>query len=247
MTAPRIYYDNRFADNFVTASTTLAGTYANNVSNWRTFEYWTPTAMPATITVDSGSAATLDYWGLIGHNLHTKGCTVELRRSTDNFSASDVLVDTLTPSTDADFIRWPASTSYRYTRMRFTTGTAPTIAIALAGNKFELQGYLDPSYDPLGRTSVGQQNMNENGRALGRNVDYNEFRQTVHMRLCQWAWLRSTLIPAWNAHIRSKPFAWQWNAAQDSAPMLVVAGEKLSTPHSPGIQAEYSFDIAGVF
>jgi hypothetical protein len=166
MAKPALYYDNRFADATPTASTTATGFAVANLRDWRPYTWWKPTALPATVTVDCASPKAADYALLYGHNLGTTGCTVQIRGSTDNFAASDVLVATSTPTTDAPLLIPFTGVSYRYWRLRIITGTAPSIAIAAIGTALELPTWLPQGFDPVGCEVVGSVARNANGQPL---------------------------------------------------------------------------------
>ena len=247
MAQPRIYYDNRLLDGNLVASTTTAGTHVDNLTDWRSFTWWRPTTLPATVTVDCGSARSADSLVVYGHDLFTRSGTIEVRGSTDNFAASDVLVHSYAPPSDAPFARSFTAVSYRYWRVRITGSTpTPQLAIVAIGAAFDLDGYLSLDFDPIGRSAVGRVNRNEQGQPLGRVVDYVEQQQTITMRRTTWDWLRNTFLPAWNAHLRATPFAWQWNRTIDTDVRLVVAGDQLDTPHYPERQCDVTFTVRGV-
>jgi len=244
---PRILYDNNFTDGIVTASTTAALPFhADNLWDWRPYTWWKPTALPATVTVDCLTAQAADYWFVYGHDLFTQAATIELRGSTDNFAASNVLVDTLTPISNAAFARTFTSTSFRYWRIRITGTTMPSLAIVAAGVKLEPDGFLSVDFDPLSRSSVTRTNRNENGQPLGKVTQFVEWSQAVTFRRTSWTWIRATFLPAWRAHLRATPFGWQWNAGVDAEPYLVTAGDDLRLPHYQAAQADVSFDLTAV-
>lgn len=130
---------------------------------------------------------------------------------------------------------------------QLTSGAVPSIGIAAAGNSLTLDGFLSLDYDPVGRSLICQSNANENGRMLGKVIEYTQMRQTITMRRCTWAWLRATWVPAWNSRLRAYPFALQWNAAIDSTPLLVGCGDNFSTPHYQAGQADLQFEVYGVY
>ena len=247
MSAPRFYFNSRLDDGALVASTSAAGYAADNLLDWRPYTWWQPTALPATLTVDCGSAKAADYALVYAHTLGTDGCTLEVRGSTDNFSASNVLVDTVTPTSDAPILRHFAAVSYRYWRLRITgAATMPSLAIAAIGSRFELPGYLGLGFDPTARDVVAQSNVNANGQPLGKVIEYTRQSRTLQIRRVTWVWLRDTCLPAWRTHLRSSPFVFAWNAVHDpSNVVLVVAGDRLDTPHIPGGYADVSFEISG--
>jgi hypothetical protein len=248
MAKPKFFYDNRLADATVAASTTAAGYAALNVVDWRPYTWWKPTALPATLTVDCGSAKAADYALCYGHDLFTQGCTFEVRGSTDNFGASNVLVATVTPADNNPFILTFGSVSYRYWRVRITgAATMPSLAIAAIGAVLDLYTYLPQGFDPIGAALQGQSNRNENGQPLGRAITYRLWKQSVKVERVTWTWLRSTFMPAYTAHFRSKPFVFAWEATLYPADLkLVTMGDALSSPHQAGQYADLQFDLMAV-
>lgn len=87
-----------------------------------------------TVTIDLGSSKSASMAGIHGHNLDSNVTTIELRKSTNNFSGNDVLVATF--SLDANSVLFKptawvtfTSTSSRYWRLEFTGTNASPIAI----------------------------------------------------------------------------------------------------------------------
>ena len=245
---PKILHDNRLDDATPAASSTAAGDYnVLNLRDFRSYTWWKPSSLPATVTVDCGSAKSVDYWAVYGHDLFTGGCTIELRGSTDNFSASDVLVDTLTPANNNPFARLVNSVSYRYWRLRITGTTAPALAIAALGQVLDIPAYLASGFDPIGRVIKGQYNRSELGHPLGRTVKFEEWAESLRFELVTWAWVRATWLPAWRLHVGRDPFLFVWDPVShlDEA-RLVAVKDQFKTPHRPGGYCDLSFDVAGV-
>lgn len=118
---PKLFFDNRFADAAPVASSTAAGNFnAANIADMRAYTWWQPSALPATITVDSGSAQAADYGLVYAHNLGSKGATIEWRGSNDNFVAEDVLLARRWCQDDRPQLAEFASTSYRYRRLKIS-------------------------------------------------------------------------------------------------------------------------------
>jgi hypothetical protein len=244
---PRIYYDNRLSDGTPVASSTDAGYDVLNLRDFRPYTWWRPATLPATVTVDCGAPTAASSVAVWGHDLYSQASTFEVRGSTDNFSSSDVLVNTYTPTSNDPFVRQWSSVSYRYWRYRITGNTMPSIAIAVLGVPLEFPAYLEDGFDPLMRNPEGVSNRSIKGHVLGRVVEYEEWSEKLSFRLLTWAWLRSTWEPAWIDWLRDNPFVFAWDS--DSYPTelkLVVAKDKFSTPHHPGSYADLSFDVVGI-
>lgn len=245
---PKLFYKNRLEDAAPVASSTAVGAFdVLNLRDFRPYTWWKAAALPATVTVDSVVASPVDYWGLWGHDLGTQGATVELRGSTDNFAASDVLVDTLSPADDAPFVRLVATASFRYRRLTFTGTTAPSIAIALLGEAFALTVGLGYGFDPLGVELNGDVNRSEQGLPLGTVFEFESFERSLQFNHVTHVWLRSDWEPAWVAHLRGRPHIFSWDPG-DHLGELVLANIKggYSAEHQTAVLADLSYDIAGI-
>ena len=245
---PLILYDNRLSNGTPIASTTAAGYAVANLTDWRGYTWWKPTALPATITVDCGSAKSADYALIHSHDLFSKGCSVEVRGSSDGFGASNVLLASLTPTSDAPVLLTFNAVSYRYWRITLTgAGSMPALAIAAIGSRLELPTYLPQGFDPTTRKVVGKRNTSSAGQSLGRVVDFEQWEQSISLQRVPWSWIRATWIPAWQAHLRSAPFGFAWDKDTDATDVkLVTAGDDFSTPHYSGSTADLSFDLEAV-
>ena len=244
---PKALYDNRLDDATPAASTTAAGYSVLNLREWRPYTAWQPTALPATVTVDCGSAKAADYWAVYEHDLFTQGATIQLRGSTDNFAASDVLVDTVTPTSDAPFVRFIASTSYRYWRLRITGTTMPTLGIAAMGVAFDIPAYLSSGFDPIGRKVKGQSNRSELGHPLGRTVMYEAWEEGLSFECLSWSWLRADWLTAWREHLRDEPFLFMWDPTGHPAEIhLAAVKDEFKSPHQPGSYTSLSLTLYAV-
>lgn len=247
MSLPAIYYDNRLNDATPSASTTATGYDVNNLTDWRPYTEWQPTALPATITVDAGAAASVDYWLVWGHDLATQGATIQLRKSNDNFSADDNLVDSYTPTADDPFMRVVSTADERYWRFQITGSTMPTLGIAAMGAALEIPKYLKPGFDPRGRKPQGQFNRSVAGMPLGRTIQYEDWSQSLTFENLAWSWIRNTWEPAWEAHLRSLPFVFCWEPGSYSTELaLVTIQDGFATPHNPGSYGNLSISLTGL-
>lgn len=245
---PKILHENRLDDATPVASTTAAGFNVLNLRDFRPYTWWKPTALPATVTVDCGSAKAVDYWTVYGHDLFTQAATIELRGSTDNFGASNVLLDTFAPTDNKAFARYITSVMYRYWRLRITGGaTMPSIAIAALGQLLDVPSYLESGFDPTGRKVVGVSNRSMDGHPLGRTVKYEQWEESLKFQLLTWSWLRASFEAAWTAHLRDDPFLFVWNPIGQPAEIyLVMAKDAFKSPHRAGSLCDLTMDVVAV-
>lgn len=242
---PKILYENRFKDATPVASTTAAGYNVLNVRDWRPFTWWKPTAGPSTVTVDCGSAKSADY-GLV----YAEAGTYQIRGSTDNFSASDVLLGTVTlTATGYGWVSF-GSASYRYWRLRSTTGT-PAVAIAAIGVALEVPAYFGDGFDMRGRDAKGQFNRSNEGHALGAVIKWQEWHETLKFEVVNgsggWTWERASFEPAWNAHLMHTPWVFLWDPEGHPTEIILLAVTgKYDAPHKSGGFVDLSIPVTGV-
>lgn len=225
MTAPQtpfIAWDNRLANAVPVASSTLAGAAAN-LSDFRPYTSWKPSALPATVTVDCGAVKSADNLALFNHNLFSSGCSIEVHGSTDNFVTSDVTIATLTPGSDLPFILQFTSASYRYWRIVIMGGTTmPTLSVVSMGVALVFPVGLQYGFGPLDRKVFGQTNISEQGLPLGSAVLFEQWVQQLNFMYVSDSWIRSTLLPAWKTGLRGKPFLFAFDLADYPSEIYLV-------------------------
>lgn len=244
---PKLLFDNRFGDATPTADSTASGYAAANVKDWRPYTWYKATAMPTNLYVDSGSAKTADAWAIVGHDLFSKGVTgVNLFGSNSAVYSPQTLIDSFVPSSDGPVFRSFATATWRYWRINITGASLPSLAIVAVGNALAMPRPLSRGFDPVGRTVQGTSNRSEKGHPLGRSVEFEDWSATLDFALLTPAWLRATWVPAWTAHLRSKPFVFCWDPGDhaDEA-RLVTAGEAFRA-QTQGAYCSLSFEVSGI-
>jgi hypothetical protein len=188
-----------------------------------------------------------DYALIYGHDLFTRGATLEVRGSTDNFSASNDLLATRLATSDDPLLVMFSLAQYRYWRMGLTGAAAPQLAIAAIGAALEAPKFIDGQFSPVDREVEGQTNRSENGHPLGRIVRFESWAARIQLRNVAWSWARDTFLPAWKKHLRGSPFGFVWES--DLYPgdvRLVQAGDDLRIPHRAGALADVEIDVKGI-
>lgn len=247
---PKILYDNRFDDGTITSPGTAAGNYAPaNVRDWRPYTWWKGSAAGSWVQVDCGSAKAADYVAVYGHDIYTKGGLIHAMGADDAAFTTNVTipVNSYYPTSDAPFVRGFTSTSRRHWRF-FVQGAslAPQVAIVAIGSALAMPRPLARGFDPVGRTVQGVVNRSEKGHPLGRSVEFEDWSAELQFSLLTPAWLRSTWLPAWQAHLRAKPFLFAWDPGDHVDEMrLVNAGDTFSAPTS-GAYCSLSVSVTGV-
>lgn len=215
MSNPVIGYSNILESAIsISASSEAAGYEKENCFDWLTYDFWKPTGFVSeNITIDMANPVSADYWAICAHDAYTNGAQYFLRASTDNFSSSNIGIDSITPSSNGIIFRTFSSVSYRYWRIVIFGGSAATsIGMFSLGDRLDLPdgmqvGFIPPtlSYDDevLNSTSQG-------GAFLGRSVIRQGARGRMQFDLMTPAWVRSDWQP-FLEHARVKPFFLSWD------------------------------------
>ncbi len=245
-TKPFICWDNRFADAVPVASSTALGA-ALNLADFRPYTNWQPSALPATVTINSGAAKSADTLGVFNHNLFSNGCTIAVHGSTDNFSTSDVALATFTPASNLPFVLSFTAASYQYWRILIVGTTAPTLSIVALGVGLQFPTGLPYGFAPLDRKVFAQTNISEQGLPLGKAVLFEQWVQQLRFDYVDNGWIRSTLLPAWKAALRGNPFLFGYDLTNYPSELyLVQADGDLVIPSAFAGASNVQFSVKGV-
>lgn len=167
---PMVLMENFFALGTVTASTEATDAEAENAFDGNTFDFWQPTALPATFEVDMGSADTADCLAIAAHDLGTQSATLYLE--TFNGSTWDIEA-TVTPTDDSTImVLIPATLAQRW-RIRITGSTMPSIGHMALGSRIVFPGIVG-DYTPT--------HWAETVEVLGGNSQSGQFLPARHIR-----------------------------------------------------------------
>lgn len=144
---PTVLWNNIFASGTLTASSEATGYLAVNAIAESTYNSWKPTALPAWIKIDYGSAVAVDSAALIAHNCYTNGNTVQIQSSTDNSTWTTRA--TITPTDNTTILALFSSVTARYWRWYITNGTVPNIGVAMAGARLSFPAGVKAPYTPV--------------------------------------------------------------------------------------------------
>ena len=241
-----VFFDTVFDDS---GSTLAEPPEANpaNVTDCRPYTYWTPPALPATLTSNSASTRAADYALILYHNLFSCGCTVEVWGSDDAFATAGTLLGSNTPTNDRDAaLILFTSASYKSWRLNITGTATPTIAIAMIGARLELPRNVQEGFDPIGRAAMGP-DADKEGTPVGRLTLYEKWEESVTLSLISPTWIRESFVPAWDLHLQHTPFAFAWNPEDYPEETLLVSSSdgQFAAPHS-GLWSNLTFKITGV-
>ena len=223
----RIGYENLTYGLTPVASTSAAGRPAVAATYPTTFEFWTPTALPATWTVDFGTAKAVDYCGLVAD---LNGATVLVQSSPDNVTWTTQATMTTGRIGMALF----AEVSARYWRLN-VSGFFPLIAVVYLGKSLAMQRKIYQGHTPLtlARETEFTNNASEGGQWLGRSI----VRKGASAS-CAWAhlkadWYRANFDPFVKA-ARTAPFFVGWRPQQYPAELGFVWTDGDIQPNNSG-------------
>jgi hypothetical protein len=129
---PAILWNNVFNDGTVTVSSETADGAGANALEETTFDFWIPSAVLASISVDLGSARICDAAGIAAHTIGSTGASVEVQ-SSDN-GATWVTRAASTPSDNETILILFPAVSARYWRI-LLTGAVAAIGVVKLGRR----------------------------------------------------------------------------------------------------------------
>ena len=142
-----VMHRNVLAEGALSASSAAADGAAANALGPQTYDFWTPTAVPATLAVTLASAVECDCAAIIAHNLGSKGATVEVQRHN---GSTWISVQSVTPEDDSDIFMLFEGVEASQWRIR-VTGAVASIGVAMIGPRLLIPKGALPDYVPIYR------------------------------------------------------------------------------------------------
>lgn len=209
LTHARIGWQNLARGASIAASTTASGYTATGASLPDTYQFWQPTALPATWRADLGSAQAVDYCGVAAHDLATQGATLIVESSTNDSTWTER--GRVTPSDDSAIMVLFPSVSARYWRVQITGSTMPTIGVIHFGAALAMTRPIFGGVTPSGlaRVTTIRPNISEGGQWLGRSIERKGYQFSASWRHLAPSFVRGdfdTFVKA----ARSYPFFFAW-------------------------------------
>jgi len=170
----------------ISASSEAAGFEASNALSIGDYQYWIPTAMPATAEITlSGS---ISFIGIAASDLSAKVVTVKA----EYFDGSNYqLISEVIPGNDYGLMFIFDELTTEKIRLTFSGAEIPQIGVIQAGDVITMpanieSGYLDLK---LGRNTVFDSNLSENGKLLGRRVIRTSLSGTPEWKVVEYDWV----------------------------------------------------------
>lgn len=239
---PVIAYHNILETGTVTVTGEESDHPKENLYDGFTHKYWKPTSSGTNyITVDTGSAAAVDYFGIYAHNLFSVGGSIQLQSSPDNIVWTNES-DAYAPSGTEPFVVSTGRDSFRYWRLKVVSTGVPQIGVAMIGERLELPrsmrpGFAVPNY---GYDKEQVSTFNINGSLLGMSTRDTTIEFTISTIALGVSWIRDT----WKPFIRTcqtKPFFFAWAANQ--FPSEVMFCREKGKPAIPTFEDEIYMQV----
>lgn len=186
----------------VAASTETAGFDATLAANQMTYQFWRPTAIPATWEIAFSGSRAISYFGIAAHTLGSNGCTVNFQ--TWNGATWDTL-GSQTPTDDGPILFLCARRNVTKARIQITGGTVPDIAVIQFGDATEFPqkaAYVGRrDYEQLIQTEY-RTVQSDGGHVLGRYSDRKSQVISLSVENLSEAW-KSAILDPLITHLKS--------------------------------------------
>lgn len=233
------------ADNVV-ASSQAAGCPAEDAVNVFTNEYWKPDVMPATWTVDAGTAVDADYIGIAAHTLGSSGTTVTIESSTDGEAWIERF--NFQPADNTPIMLVFDKAAVRYWRLSVAGATAPRIGVIYIGEMLQMQRPIYGGHTPLtlSRNTTIYNQFTEAGQFTARSITRQGVSTSYAWKNLEAAWVRQYLDPFIKA-ARTTPFfiAWRPQDFPDEVGYVWTVSDVKPSNSGTRDLMDVSMDVAG--
>lgn len=191
-----------------TASSTATDFFADAPLNTLTYEFWKPTAVPATWEYDHGSAIECDYCAIAAHTLGSVQATVKAQYY--NGSAwVDLCAGTAVNSDSPIFIIFEPVTAQRW--RIYIENAVGQVACIKFGSALQMTQPIYGGHAPLdyGRNTVLRSNYSETGENLGRTKQRSYLSTSYTWTHIKADWVRSNWGNFQKA-VEAEPFWIAW-------------------------------------
>lgn len=244
----RIGYQNFVPGATLTPSTEGVGFEADSIQNQLTYEYWRPTAMPADVVIDMGSAQTFNYVGMAAHTLGSDSVSVAASYSADNITYTSIDA-TAAPSNDGAIMLLFTPISARYIKLAFTGASVFSLGVVYVGATLDMYRpfYAGHTPDSMGRRTVVKPTKSVGGQWLGRSIIRQGFTNSYAWKNIPVDWYRTNVDP-FAVSAQKYPFFIAWNIAEEPEDALYAWVSKDIMPSLSGTRdlVEFGFDVEGL-
>lgn len=247
LTHARIGYKTICTAANVTASSQAAGFPAEDAVNIFTNEFWMPTALPATWTVDAGYGADTDYIGIAAHTLGTSSCGLTIEYSTDNSTWTEL--NSFLPADNRPIMLLYGTVTARWWRFTLTGSTIPRIGVIYIGESLQMQRPIYGGHSPLtlNRQTTIYNQISEAGQFTARSIIRQGNGATFDWKHLTADWYRQYFDPFVLA-ARTLPFFIAWRPGTFPEEVGYVWTSQDISPSNMGVRdlMSVSMSVVGV-
>lgn len=243
LTHARIGYESIAYGKTPTASSAASGYPAIAATYPTTYEYWQPTAVPATWAVDNAVPVACDFVGLVGD---FNGGTVAVQYSDDGSSWTTQVSGQITGRVTMFLFE---SVTARYWRIQ-VTNQIPSVSVVYIGKALAMQRRIYQGHSPLtlSRNTELTNNISEGGQYLGRSIVRQGVATDAAWSHLKADWYRSNFDPFVQS-ARTLPFFFAWRPSQFPQELGFVwtDGDVQPTNSGPKDYMSVSLNMRGIY
>ena len=247
-----IGYNNILETGTVTVTSEATGFAKENAYDWLPRDWWKASgAGTVYLTVDMGTATTVDYWALAFHDLADHSGTIKPQYSTGSTSPiswSDL--DTVqTPTANQMIFRPVTSVNVRYYRFEISsTSLASYIGALSLGQYLTLpRNIMAPFTTPYhGRNKKIMNSVTEGGSIIGKSVYREGQKFILAQKNVTPAWISSNWENLIN-HIEIKQFFFMHDYEDSPSEVAFVWTNKITNPkYNNNALIDFSIDCGAL-
>ncbi|MGA0540735.1 hypothetical protein [Neotabrizicola sp. VNH66] len=240
-----VLYRNVLSEGTLAWSSETADGYAANALGPQTYDSWTPSAVPATLSVTLGAPVTCDCAAIIAHTLGSAGATVEVQHFTGGIW---VTAQSVTPPDDRDIVMIFGAVSAAQWRIR-VIGAVASIGIVMIGPRLLIPGGTQAGYEPLNLALDVElsPSITIRGQYVGAYVKQMGAGTPIALAAQEREWVQTEAVPFIAHYNAGRPFVWM--SCPDMLPedghYCWRAGNTLSASFGPGAMwADMSMQVS---
>lgn len=240
-----VLYRNVLAEGALSASSETADGFAANALGPQTFDFWTPTSVPATLAVTLDAPVACDACAIIAHTLGSAGATIEVQH---HDGSGWVTAQSVTPDDDRDLLLLFGEATSTQWRIRITDAVA-SVGVVMIGPRLLIPFGVVPDYTPinLARSVQLGPHITRGGQFLGNRVLRMGAGTSIQLAPQERWWIEQDAKP-FIAHYNSgKPFIWAGcpELLPEDMAYCWRAGETLAASYGAGaVYGSMSMEIA---
>lgn len=226
----------------VSASSAASGYDADYADNYLTYNFWKPSALPATWEITSSSIELVNYVGIAAHEVGSSDCAVYA----EYFDGSDwVQLGATAPKDDAPIMFIFDQVAATRFRLRVTGSVTPRIGVVFFGKTLDMMRPIYGNHSPinLNRVTTLKTSISETGQFLGRTIRRRGVKTSYSWTHLKPDWYRAYFDP-FVEHARTKPFFVAWRPARYPTEVGYVWTDSDIAPINSGIAGRMDVSIS---